>query len=76
LREVQDKAAAARMQEARRRAELEELRRLNEKMAAFVRAWNEFTEEYAERGTFNLRKARSITKAWRSLEREETWPKK
>lgn len=67
---------AVRMEEARRRAAREDLRRLHQKMERFVSAWNEFVREYAERGTFNLKKARSINDAWRKLEREETWPKK
>ena len=65
----------ARMEEARRRAAQEELRRLHEKMEHFVRAWNDFIREYSERGTFNIRKARAINQAWRKLEREESWPR-
>jgi hypothetical protein len=66
----------ARMEVARRRAAAEEERRLREKMREFVQAWNDFVHEYTERGTFNIRKARLITQAWRKLEREDTWPKK
>ncbi len=73
---LSDAAEAARMEEARRRAAREDLRRLHEKMERFVSAWNEFIREYTDRGTFNLKKARTITEAWKKLEREETWPKK
>jgi hypothetical protein len=68
------RAGSARMEDARRRADAEDLRRLHEKMMDFVRAWNEFTSEYTERGTFNARKARLVAEAWRKLEREQSWP--
>jgi hypothetical protein len=71
-----ESSEATRMEEARRRAVREDLRRLHERMEHFVAAWNEFIREYADRGTFNLKKARTTTEAWRKLEREETWPKK
>jgi len=68
-------ADSVRMEAARRRAAAEEERRLREKMAEFVRAWNDFVQEYTGRGAFNIRKARRITRAWRRLEREGGRPK-
>ena len=71
-----DPAEQARQEEARRRSEKEDLRRLHEKMQSLANAWNAFVGEYVERGTFNLKKARAINEAWRKLERDEFWPKK
>jgi hypothetical protein len=58
------------------RASVEEARRLEMRMQDVVRAWNSFANEYVDRGTFNLRKAREVTKAWRKLQSEATWPKR
>lgn len=71
-----DPAEQARQEQARRRSEKEDLRRLNEKMQNLASAWNAFVGEYTERGTFNLKKARAINEAWRKLERDEFWPKR
>ncbi len=64
----------ARMEDAKRRAAAEDLRRFHEKMMDFVRAWNDFTNEYVQRGTFNVKKARLVSQAWQKLEREHSWP--
>jgi len=61
---------------AERRAAEESLRQLHEKLAEFVRAWNDFTEEYAVRGTFNLKKARAVNAAWMKLQHDESWPQR
>ncbi len=74
--DLRDSSDAVHMEEARRRAAQEDLRRMHEKMREFVRVWNDFVYEYSERGTFNIKKAKQITSAWRKLEREGTWPKK
>ena len=63
------------MEEARRRAAREDLRRLHEKLEEFVRAWNDFAAEYTEHGTFNVKKAKRVRRAWEQLEREQMWPK-
>jgi len=61
---------------AERRAAEESLRQLHEKLAEFVRAWNDFTEEYTVRGTFNLKKARAVNAAWMKLQHDESWPRR
>ncbi len=38
----------------------------------FVRAWNDFAEQY-NRGTFDLRKARRVSDAFRKMERAGGW---
>ena len=75
LRELADRAAEARLEDARRRTAQEDLRRLHQRMEEFVRAWNDFALEYVERGTFNVKKARSVRRAWERLEREGVWPR-
>ena len=57
-------------------AAAEETRRLERRMQDVVRAWNSFATEYVDRGTFNLSKAREVTKAWHKLQSEATWPKR
>lgn len=37
--------------------------------------WNAFTREYNEKGTFNVKKARALSKAFHDLEKTEGWPK-
>jgi len=61
---------------AARRQGDEDTRRFEARVQDLVRAWNSFALEYVDRGTFNVRKARDVNKAWRSLQGETTWPKK
>lgn len=68
-------AEPARLEEAQRRAAEYELKRLHQLMREFVEAWNELVAEYAERGTFNLKKARKVREAWMRLERANALPK-
>ena len=70
------RAAVRESDSAPSRDDGEEARRLERRMQAVVRAWNSFATEYVARGTFNLSKAREVTKAWRQLQSETTWPKK
>jgi hypothetical protein len=58
------------------RVNADEARRLEKRMQDVVRAWNSFATEYVQRGTFNLSKAREVTKAWQKLQSEATWPKR
>jgi hypothetical protein len=75
--EIGKLSAAVRTSEpATSRGEVEEARRLKMRMQDVVRAWNSFATEYVDRGTFNLRKAREVTRAWRKLQSEATWPKR
>jgi hypothetical protein len=75
--EIDKLSAAVRKSEpASSRAGAEEAHRLERRMQAVVRAWNSFATEYVDRGTFNLSKAREVTKAWQQLQSEATWPKK
>ncbi len=69
-------AAVRTGQPAGTQADAEEARRLEGRMEDVVRAWNSFATEYVERGTFNLSKARAVTKAWQKLQSEATWPKR
>ena len=40
----------------------------------FVRAWNDFVEDY-NHNRFDIRKARKLSEAFRKLERAGGWPK-
>ena len=63
------------MDAARRRAAGEQQRQVNERFSEFVAAWNDFIAEYAERGTFNAKKAKRMRQAWSALERANLWGK-
>ena len=41
----------------------------------FVQAWSVLTREYKERGSFNVKKAKEVSKAFHDLEKSEGWPK-
>ena len=58
---------ARREVEERKAAEFEK-QRFEAEMNSFVLAWNEFANEYIEKKTFNLKKARSLAKAMRKME--------
>ena len=64
------------MELAKRRAAAEQSRQFQEKIQNFVRAWNSFAEEYAQRGTFNVKKLRQVNQAWDKLSGDETWLKR
>ena len=59
-----------------RRQVTEDTRRFEVRLQELVRAWNSFAAEYTERGTFNIKKARDVNRAWHKLESEAAWPKK
>jgi hypothetical protein len=73
--DLSGRADAARMETARRRAAAEQQREVNDRLAEFVAAWNDFIAEYGERGTFNARKAKRMRQAWSALERANLWGK-
>jgi hypothetical protein len=40
-----------------------------------VEAWSALAREYKDKGTFNLKKAKQVSKAFHDLEKTEGWPK-
>jgi hypothetical protein len=54
---------------ARRRAAEYEAHQFELHMQEFARVWNDFVKDY-ESGTYNLKKARALSKALRKLESE------
>jgi len=41
----------------------------------FVQAWKVLTHEYNQKGGFNVKKAKQVSKAFHDLEESEGWPK-
>ena len=41
----------------------------------FVELWTALAHEYQEKGTFNVKKAKQVSKAFHDLEKSEGWPK-
>ena len=41
----------------------------------FVQAWSVLTREYKEKGGFNVKEAKEVSKAFHDLEKSEGWPK-
>lgn len=58
---------------ARREAELRQRDFINQ-ANRFVAAWNRVMRNYARNGTFNVREARDLSRAFRGLE-SMGWPK-
>ena len=42
---------------------------------AFVDLWSALAREYSEKGTFNMKLAKEVSKAFHALEKTEGWPK-
>ncbi|MBZ5590948.1 MAG: hypothetical protein LAP39_01840 [Acidobacteriia bacterium] len=45
------------------------------KTQAFVDLWTALAREYKEKGTFNIKLAKEVSKAFHALEKSEGWPK-
>ncbi len=60
--------------EARRAAELVQHREFTRKVSRFVKVWKKFIDEYNRQGTFNVKTARELDKAFRDLQ-TDGWPK-
>ena len=58
----------------REKAEPKE-KQFRSKTQAFVDLWTAFAREYSEKGTFNVKLARELSKAFHALEKTEGWPK-
>jgi hypothetical protein len=58
----------------RREAEYKEQQFLL-KAKKLVQSWSTFAREYNEKGTFNLKTAKDVSKAFHDLEKDEGWPK-
>jgi len=40
----------------------------------FIQAWSVLVHEYNQKGGFNLKKAKQVSKAFHDLEKSEGWP--
>jgi hypothetical protein len=45
------------------------------KTEKFIDAWTALAREYNDKGTFNVKKAKQVSKAFHDLEKSEGWPK-
>jgi hypothetical protein len=45
------------------------------KTEKFVESWTALAREYNDKGTFNVKKAKQVSKAFHDLEKSEGWPK-
>jgi len=45
------------------------------KTQAFAELWTALAREYNEKGTFNMKLAKEVSKAFHALEKSEGWPK-
>jgi len=59
---------------ARRQAQYKE-RQFWAKANKVANLWTAFVREFNEKGTFNVKKAREVSKAFHELEKSEGWPK-
>ena len=58
----------------RRQAQYKE-RQFWQKANKVADLWTAFVREFNEKGTFNVKKAREVSKAFHELEKTEGWPK-
>ena len=45
------------------------------KTERFIDSWTALAREYNDKGTFNVKKAKQVSKAFHDLEKSEGWPK-
>ena len=72
-RQLENQNASMEKELAERRAAEDARRELVRKLNQFVETWNRFVSEYKQ-GTFNVKNARALTKAFREIE-ATGWPK-
>jgi len=41
----------------------------------FIRAWSALVHEYNQKGSFNMKEVKQVSKAFPDLEKSEGWPK-
>jgi hypothetical protein len=64
----QDQIDAQTEETARRRAAAYEAHQFELHLAEFARVWNDFVKEYADKGTYNVKKAKSLSRALKKLQ--------
>ena len=73
-RQLENQNTSMEKELAERRAAEDARRELVRKLNRFVETWNRFVSEYNQQGTFNVKNARALTKAFREIE-ATGWPK-
>lgn len=46
-----------------------------QKLKCFTKSWSELAREFNGKGTFNMKTAKEVSKAFHDLEKTEGWPK-
>jgi hypothetical protein len=64
----QDQSDSQTEDAARRRAAAYEAHQFEVRLAEFARVWNDFVQEYSDKGTYNLKKAKSLSRALKKLQ--------
>jgi hypothetical protein len=72
--QLENQWSAQQREAAQRAAEYYERREFARRVARFVEVWNQFISEYNRKGTFNVKRAKALDKAFRDLE-VESWPR-
>jgi hypothetical protein len=67
-------AYQSRMRQAQAAATAYEERRLRDRINRFAAAFNQLTEEYGKKRTFNVKLAREVSEAFRALEKDGFLP--
>jgi flagellar biosynthesis/type III secretory pathway protein FliH len=68
LESQQDQTDSQAEDAARRRAAAFEAHQFEVHLAEFAHAWNDFVKEYSDKGTYNLKKAKLLSKALKNLQ--------
>jgi len=68
MEQQQDQTDSQTEEAARRRAAAYEAHQFETRLAEFARAWNAFVGEYTAKGTYNLKKAKSLSRALKKLQ--------
>jgi hypothetical protein len=72
--QLENQWPAQQRETARRAAQYHARQEFERKVGHFVEIWNQFISEYNRQGTFNVKSARALNRAFRDLE-VEGWPK-
>jgi sugar diacid utilization regulator len=68
LESQQDQTDSQTEDASRRRAAAYEAHQFEVHLAEFAHAWNDFVKEYSDKGTYNLKKAKSLSRALKNLQ--------
>ena len=70
-----DTPTAAKQQLAQHNSAQQKAHQFWMKTEKFISSWTALAREYNDKGTFNVKKAKQVSKAFHDLEKSEGWPK-